>query len=207
VPAGEAAEFSLEAVIRRFSLDIAARDELAIVADVTLRASRDATPMWSAPVAEVTDRYAGVMGNSSASIAEYLAEGVAAFSGKLAAAAKKVVVNAPSAAGTASPPEPVRPNAGPARVAPPGGVQSATTPAEATKRAPWTGSGRLWVLTTPARAKVYVDDVYFGLTPLRVELPAGIVQLRLVLGGYRAVAEKVSVRSGDTTELEVVLEK
>lgn len=61
--------------------------------------------------------------------------------------------------------------------------------------------------STPARTKVYIDQVYYGLSPLKVELPPGIVQVRLVLDGFRPVTEKVSVRKGDTTELEVSLEK
>ncbi|PIU17493.1 MAG: hypothetical protein COT19_00545, partial [Gallionellales bacterium CG08_land_8_20_14_0_20_59_87] len=68
-------------------------------------------------------------------------------------------------------------------------------------------NGTLVLNSTPARAKVYVEDVYYGLTPLRIDLPPGIYPVRLELEGYKSVAEKVSVRSEDHTELEMKLRK
>jgi hypothetical protein len=59
----------------------------------------------------------------------------------------------------------------------------------------------------PSRAKVYLDGVYFGLTPLRVETGVGIREVKIMLEGYRTASEKVSVRKGDSTELELKLRK
>ncbi len=67
--------------------------------------------------------------------------------------------------------------------------------------------GYLQVRSTPAKAKVYVDDVYFGMTPLKVELPVGVNLVHFKLPGYKTQSEKVSVRKGATTEIEVKLEK
>jgi hypothetical protein len=195
VAPGEAADLRLEVVVRTFSLEIAGRDELAIVADASLRSGSGAqAPVaWKGEIAERSDRYAGVSGNSSATIAEYLGEGVAAFSGKIAAAVRAGTGNAA-----------LRPVAAPVSGTP----QPAAAPSAAAGRpAADPGAGRLWVLTTPARAKVYIDQVYFGLTPLKLELAPGIVEVRLSLAGFRPVTERVSVRQGDVTELEVSLEK
>ncbi len=199
VGSGEPADFVLDAAVRTFSLDIAGRDELAIVADATLRSGPQVA--WKGEITERSDRYAGVSGNSSASIAEYLGEGVAAFAGKLGAAVKAGTAGAPGRPAGTRAPEPARP-AAPT-------PQAASEPARPAAREPVqpAGTGRLWVHTKPARAKVYIDQVYFGLSPLKVELPPGIVQLRLVLDGFRTLDEKVSVRTGDTTEVEASLEK
>jgi hypothetical protein len=67
--------------------------------------------------------------------------------------------------------------------------------------------GRLAATTVPPRARVHVGDVYYGLSPLNLELQAGVHVIRFSLDGFKSVSEKVSVRSGETTELEVTLER
>jgi hypothetical protein len=94
-----------------------------------------------------------------------------------------------------------------APVQPVGPVPAYVPPAAYAAPAAVVASGYLSVTTTPARVKVYVDDVYFGLTPLKLELDAGVHAVKLKADGYKPASEKVSVRKGDTTELEMVLEK
>jgi hypothetical protein len=65
--------------------------------------------------------------------------------------------------------------------------------------------GYVSVHSSPARVKVYVDDVYYGVTPIKLELPTGVAQLGFKLDGYRPAAEKVAVRRGEVTDLEVKL--
>jgi len=67
-------------------------------------------------------------------------------------------------------------------------------------------SGWLSVSTNPPRAKVYLDGVYFGLSPLRSEIEPGVHDVAVQLKGYKTATEKVSVRKGDNTELELSLE-
>jgi uncharacterized membrane protein len=67
-------------------------------------------------------------------------------------------------------------------------------------------NGVLVVNTEPARAKVYLDGVYFGMSPLRAEATLGIHKVEVKLKGYKTASEKVSVRKGDSTELELTLE-
>jgi hypothetical protein len=67
-------------------------------------------------------------------------------------------------------------------------------------------NGTLIVTTTPDRAKVYVDGVYFGLSPLHVEMTPGVRSVIAKSEGYHPASEKVSIRKGDSTELELVLE-
>jgi uncharacterized membrane protein len=68
-------------------------------------------------------------------------------------------------------------------------------------------TGYLSVTTKPSRVKVYVDEVYYGLSPLKLELGTGISNVRLKAEGYKPAAEKVSIRKSETTELEVTLVK
>jgi len=63
------------------------------------------------------------------------------------------------------------------------------------------------VKTNPPRAKVYVDGVYFGLSPLKAEMVPGIHAIEVKLSNYITVKEKVSVRKGDSTEMELILER
>jgi hypothetical protein len=54
---------------------------------------------------------------------------------------------------------------------------------------------------------VYLDGVYYGLSPLRLEMEPGVHAISVKLEGYKMVTEKVSVRKGDNTEMELSLER
>lgn len=64
----------------------------------------------------------------------------------------------------------------------------------------------LEVNTTPDRAKVYVDGIYFGMSPLRAETDPGVHKVEVKIKGYKTASEKVSIRKGESTELELTLE-
>jgi hypothetical protein len=68
-------------------------------------------------------------------------------------------------------------------------------------------AGLLLVNTSPSRAKVYLDGVYYGMSPLRLEMEPGVHAISVKLEGYKMVTEKVSVRKGDNTEMELNLER
>lgn len=65
----------------------------------------------------------------------------------------------------------------------------------------------LIVGTIPGRAKVYLNNVYQGVTPLKAELEPGVHAISIKLEGYRMIAEKVTVHSGEYTELDLTLER
>lgn len=212
VGTGEAADFRLEGDMRAFSLDIAGRDEITISTELRLREAGSGVLIWSGVVAENSDRYAGVAGNTQDSITKYLGEGVTAFAGKLSAAVRdslsrsypqsvklggvrSVVSSIP---GVTTLQEPVVRDSVAAEVR-----QTEAASAPALPVAAVAQTGYFSVYTVPARAKVYVDDVYYGMSPLKIELPAGVSALSFKLDGYKTVAEKVAVRRGETTEMEV----
>jgi PEGA domain len=116
---------------------------------------------------------------------------------------------------------PSAPGAAPPVVAPPvvappvaaSPAQPATAPLAASQHPQTTGAsgpngkGFFSVTTVPSKAKVYVDDVYYGTSPLRLEFDPGVKLFHFELAGYKKVAEKVSIRGGETTELEVDFQK
>ncbi len=66
--------------------------------------------------------------------------------------------------------------------------------------------GRIVINTEPRRAEVYLDNVYFGLTPLSVEIKQGVYKITIKQRGFKETAIQVSIRRNDTTELEIRLE-
>jgi hypothetical protein len=171
-------DFEVSGVIKEFSMNIAARDEVSIVVETTLRDGRTSGILWSGVVTEKADRFAGVAGNTRSSITRYLSDALAKVSARTRDAISESIMQTY-----------------------PELFQQA---ASARQSAP--GTGRLAIATTPSRAKVYVADVYYGLSPLNLELEPGIYTLHFKLDGFKTATEKVSVRKGDTTGLEIGLQ-
>jgi hypothetical protein len=84
---------------------------------------------------------------------------------------------------------------------------AAAAPPAAASVAASNAKGIFSVTTVPSKAKVYGDDVYYGTSPLKLELDPGVTVFHFKLDGYKTVTQRVSIRRGETTELEVKLEK
>lgn len=198
-PAGSK-DFEISGSVKEFTLNIAGRDEVSIVVETTLRDTRTGGILWSGAVAEKTDRFAGVTGNTRNSITRYLSNALAIVSAKTRdAVSESIMQTHPDLFLQAAPARPSTP-----------GVTVLAAPAEqeapASQVAHPEGTGQLSVTTTPPRVKVYVGDVYYGLSPLNLDLEPGIYTLHFKQATFKAVSEKVSVRKGETTELEMTLE-
>jgi hypothetical protein len=215
----EQADFALSATVKDFTLNIVGTDEMSIVADVTLRDGKSGEVVWAGTVTEHSDRFAGVSGNSRETIATYLGDSVAAIAGKLSAVVSDSLRKAHphSIELSKSPAEStlagvtttqsvglreLKPmNVAPLPAAPAASIVVTPSPA------PINAAGYVLVSSVPARAKIYVDDIYHGLTPMKVELSAGVNQMHFKLDGFRSTSEKVAVRRGETTELEIKFQK
>lgn len=180
-PAG--AEFILKGELKEFRLDIVDRDRIAVEVAATLIEKDTGTAIWSGVAAERSERYAGVMGNSRASIERYMNATLAKVAGSIADNATAKV----AAARTGE--------------APKGAIRAER---QRPRPAPRT-FGRMAIRTEPPRAKVYIGGVYYGLAPLTLELPPGVYELEIKQKGYKDGTEKVSVRKGDLTEIEMEL--
>jgi hypothetical protein len=199
--AAGSADFEVSGVIREFSMNIGGRDEVSIVVETTLRDTRSGGVLWSGAVAEKADRYAGVTGNTRGSITRTLSRALAKVSAKTRDAISDSIMQAyPERFDQVATARDTAPGVT-VLVAPP-----RRTPASQAAR-PGMTSQLVAITTIPARAKVYVADVYYGLSPLKLELEPGIYTINVKLDTFKTATEKVSVRKGEITELEIRLEK
>lgn len=171
--------YTVSGEVREFRLDIGSRDEIAIEIASEFKAAETSKPLWSGVESEQGDRFAGVMGNSRASVSNYLAASI-----------QKVIRRSIAAAGE---------NLVTAEKAPVQEKSASATAAEST--------GKVIVNTAPQRSKVYIGGVYYGLTPLSLDLAPGVYEVTVKQKGFHPVTEKVSVRQDNATELEMELER
>lgn len=67
------------------------------------------------------------------------------------------------------------------------------------------GKGRLNVVSSPPAALVYLDGVYYGTTPLSLDLAPGIHLLKVKKDGFATSRDKVGIIEGRTTPWKGVL--
>lgn len=204
----DAALFELSGVVRELKLDVKSRDYIYIKLETTLTEVASGKVIWAGEVEQKDDRYAGSSGNSKGDIADYLKKQLGIVTGKTTEAVNAVLM--------ATRPELFSLTPGTKAIA---GVKVLLTPGVALPVQPVVSpavndndqtsatNGMMLVTTEPARAKVYMDGVYYGMSPLRVEATPGVHTVEIKLNGFKTASEKVSVRKGDKTELELVLEK
>jgi ABC-type uncharacterized transport system auxiliary subunit len=233
---GQAADFELATKVKLFELNIAGRDELSLVLEASLRDARSSEVIWSAIITEKSDRFAGVMGNSRETITRYLGTGFANLLQKLNAGVRgSLLLSYPTTISTSGaaalamtlpgvttlksaavregapapsvpvPKVPALAPVKPAVIVPVEAGGAGVRPAELLH--PAKGYGYFSVISMPTRVKVYSDDIYYGLTPLKVMVPAGVMVFEFRFDGYKTAREKVSVRVGETTELELKLSR
>jgi hypothetical protein len=202
---GTAAQFQLSGSVKGLSIDVKDRDYANIAIESTLTEASSGKVIWSGVVVEKAERFAGVSGNNKKDISDYLKKELGIAMVKTSESILSVLMS--------SRPELFSSGIGVKAVQgvtiysnslP--GAASAVVPAMAPSEAVAL-NGSLAVSSVPSRAKVYVDGVYFGLTPLRAEIGTGVHEVNIKLDGYRTASEKVSVRKGDSTELEMKLHK
>lgn len=213
--------FELSGVVKELNYDVKARDEVLISIETTLKETGTGKVVWSGNVVEKSDRFAGVSGNNKNDVVMYLRKELGIVAGKtieaisaslmaarpdlfnLTPGAKAIpgvtVLTAPDAVNTPAPTLTAR------QVAPiPAG--NAAVPVQVYVPHATATSGLLLINTSPARARVYLDDVYYGLSPLRLEMEPSVHTIRIKMDGYKMAVEKVSVRKGDSTEMDLSLE-
>jgi len=197
--------YELSGVIKDLTYNVKARDEISISVEATLKEISSGKVVWSGVVEEKDNRFAGVSGNSKNDITRYLQF-------KLGIVTKKAY-DAISATLMASRPDlfnltpGTQPISGVTVLVTPGANQPASNAVPAVSMIALPKTGTLVLTTNPSRAKVYLEGVYFGMSPLHVEVEVGVHNLDVKLDGYKTASEKISVRKDDKTELELVLER
>lgn len=213
--------FEVSGVIKDLTLNVKARDEINIAIETTLKELATGKVVWSGLVTEKNERFAGVSGNNKDDVMAYLNKELRIASNKtVEAVSASLMASQPElfnlthgtkavsgvtvyVAPTAAKPAP----ATPAATMPSYGTQISAIPTPAYVPQASATAGLLLVNTNPQRAKVYLDGVYYGMSPLRLEMEPGVRAISVKLEGYKMVTEKVSVRKGDNTEMELNLER
>jgi len=182
----ETADYIMTGEIREFSLNIGPRDKIAIEVFTVFKEKDTGKTVWSGVEKEEGDRYAGVMGNSRRTINDYIVR-------SLSMVARKTIEES----GNSIPPARFEKD-----------VENKPQQRQpAQKEDTEKGAGSISITTSPGRAKVYIGDVYYGLSPVKIDIPPGIYEVRVRFQGYKDEKEKVAIRAGYTTELEVVFSK
>ncbi len=195
-----AAQFQLGGVVKELSIDVKDRDYVKIAIESTLTETASGKVIWSGVVVEKADRYAGVSGNTKRDVADYLRKELGIAMAKTSESIISVLMaTRPDLFNIAAVAKPLQGVTVYSNV----GAVSSVSPATSAAAEPMGVNGMLAVSSAPSRAKVYVDGVYFGLTPLRAEVGGGVHEVSVKLDGYQTASEKVSVRKGDSTELEL----
>lgn len=174
----EKARYALDGQVREFRVDIGSRDEIAIEIASQFKDAQTGKQLWTGVGSERGDRFAGVMGNSRHTISNYIA-----------ASLQKTIRSSIAAAG--------------AHLGGGGKPDAPEKPSQAASEA----AGTVTLDSAPQRSKVYIDGVYYGLTPITLKIAPGIYEVTLKQKGFKTVTEKVSVRQDAATELETELEK
>lgn len=201
--------YELSGEVKDLRYDVKVRDEIYIVVESTLKDSASGKVLWSGSVVEKSDRFAGVSGNSKQDIANYLREKVGVVTGKTTEGISTSLIASRPDLFNLTPG--TRPIAGvTVRVAPAANVLPASARQNVQPIAPAVtpasmdaAKGLLLITSTPARAGIYIDDVYYGMTPLRLELAAGVHSVSARFAAHKTNTVKVSVRKGETTEFEM----
>ena len=198
--------FELSGVIEELTYNVMARDVIAINIETTLTELGSGKIMWSGGVVEKNERFAGVAGNNKEDIAKNLSKELDVVTAKTSEAISTSLMASRPDLFTQAPG--TKPIPGVTVLVAPPVVSAPVSTTPAVDQPPTSAaSGLLLVNTTPARAKIYLDSVYYGLSPLRLEIEAGVHALSVKLDGYKMTTEQVSVRKGDSTEMELILER
>jgi hypothetical protein len=174
------ADYVLSGELREFRLNLGARDEIAVEVFSRVSTKKDGRVVWEGVKKESGDRFAGVMGNSRRTVSNYI-------SATLSKVIRKGIADWS--------PRMASPGAGPYYTRTPGPNKTPIPP----------GQGRLVISTDPPRAKVYLDGVYYGLTPTSIDIEPGVYDLTLTQPGLKDYTERVAVRAGRATVLESTL--
>ncbi len=202
--------FELSGMVKELKYDIKNRDQVLIKLETTLKEVGSGKVVWAGEVEQKNDRFAGVSGNSKSDVADYLKQQVGIVADKTAESIHSVLVATRPELFNLTPGTKVIPGVTvlvtPGAAAAPVPVVSSSVVPVSNDRASVSSNGVLLVNTEPTRSKVYLDGVYYGMSPLRIETTPGVHKVEVKSKGYKTASEKVSVRKGDSTELELALE-
>ncbi len=172
------ADIMIEGSVKSFKLDIGPKDAIEIEIETTAKDVKTGAVLWSGKAIEKNSRFAGVMGNTRDTVSKYI-------SSSLAKVVKETLTEVAAAI------EKTRPHS-----------------VEPIKEEVVLGNdGMLALNSVPPQAQIYIGDVYYGQSPVTIDLAPGIYTVSFKLAGFKSAAQKIAVRKGRVTEFSVILEK
>lgn len=204
---GDGAMFELSGTIKELTYNVKYQDEISISVESTLKDAASGKVLWAGIVEEKNKHFAGVTGDSMEDVTEELDKELGVVAKKTSDAISAVLMAQHPELFNILPGTKVIPGVTVLNAPNAASAVPAVVPAAAVVQAPAANKGILVVGTKPQHAKVYIDDVYYGMSPLHLDMEPGIHTVAIELDGYRKVKQKVSVRKGDTTDLELKLRK
>ena len=136
------ARYLISGEVREFRLEVGSQDEIAIELSYELKEAQGEKTLSSGVASEKGERFAGVMGNSRTTLSNYIS---ASLQKAIRRSIEQMVAKLPASDG-----------------APAAKEEPINQPSQST--------GSVAVNSTQERAKVYIDGVYYGLTPLKLDL-------------------------------------
>jgi len=176
----------LSGEIREFSLHIGPRDNIDIELYAEFKDNDNDAIIWSGLAKEKDSIYAGVFGDSKKMVSKYISGTISKVFGKIIKKAGPGIKKM-------------------SRIGENSGNRGSTV--NQIKGGTAREVGRLIVKTLPARAEVYINGVYYGLTPMTLKLRPGIYRLILKKDGFNKFMEKIALGSGRATEMETTLKE
>lgn len=198
------AHFQMTGTVKELTYNIGSRDEVAITVATELKDTATGNVLWSGVVVEKKGRFPGIGGDDVSDVAAFLKMELGIVTQKTTDAASAILFAQRPELFNLTPG--TKPIAGVTVLSAPLSAPAASAPAAATPAAS-ADLGVLKISTKPARAKIYIGGVYYGLSPLRLELAPGIVEVTASMDKRKDATEKVSVRKSETTEVELILKK
>ncbi len=180
-------EYELKTELQKFHLEIASKDRINITLYMEFKRVGSNVNICSGIVDISESRYAGVSGDSRRSIKKYI-------SASLEKVIKKALTRTELAlrdreSGQSS-----------------YGNKSFAIETRADNHQK-ISRGVLSITTEPERAKIYLNGIYYGLSPQRLYLKPGIYRLKITRESFLEFNHKVAVDSERETEIEEVLLK
>ncbi len=193
------AHFQMTGTVKELTYNIGSRDEVAITVATELKDTATGNVLWSGVVVEKKGRFPGIGGDDVGDVAAFLKMELGIVTQKTTDAVSAILFAQRPELFNLTPG--TKPIAGVTVLSAPLGTPAATNPAASADL------GVLKISTKPSRAKIYIGGVYYGLSPLRLELAPGIVEVTASMDKRKDATEKVSVRKSETTEVELILKK
>ena len=212
--------FELSGKVKELLYSVKARDEVSIEIETTLKNVTTGKIVWAGVVVEKNDHFSGVPRVTNEDVGSFLSTQLDIISEKtLQSITDGLMISNPELFNPAmaikpipgvtvlvAPVAPVLPAVSTQATVGEGMDNVAITPPVYQPSAKAT-SGMLAIVTKPARAKVYIDGVYHGLTPFWLEMEAGLYGVSIKLEGYQMIVENVIIRRKNITEMDLTLER